>query len=83
MAGSTCRNNLRCAIQTFVLHLDSRNILVATCIGEHKERPEIPAWNERSGTGWLDRLRAAGVAPETVDLRAELSWENSPQGAGT
>ena len=62
------RNNLRCAIQSFVLHLDGRNVLVDTCIGEHKKRPEIPAWNERSGTGWLDRLRAAGVAPEAVDL---------------
>jgi glyoxylase-like metal-dependent hydrolase (beta-lactamase superfamily II) len=32
-----------------------------------KKRPEIPVWNERSRTGWLDRLRAAGVAPEAVD----------------
>jgi glyoxylase-like metal-dependent hydrolase (beta-lactamase superfamily II) len=62
------RDNLCCAIQTFVLHLDGRNILVDTCIGEHKKRPEIPNWNERSGTGWLGRLRAAGVAPEAVDL---------------
>jgi glyoxylase-like metal-dependent hydrolase (beta-lactamase superfamily II) len=62
------RNTLKCAVQTFVLHLDDRKILVDTCIGEHKDRPEIPAWNQRSGTSWLDRLRAAGVAPEAVDL---------------
>jgi len=59
---------IRCAIQSFVLQLDGRTILIDACIGEHKDRPEIPAWHRRSGTGWLDRLRAAGVAPEAVDL---------------
>ena len=31
------------------------------------DRPEIPAWNRRSGTGWLDRPRGAGIEPATVD----------------
>ena len=62
------RDRLRCAIQSFVLKLDRRTILVDACIGEDKDRPEVPAWSRRSRTGWLDRLRAAGVAPEAVDL---------------
>ena len=61
------RGILKCAIQTFVLRTAGRTILVDTCIGEHKDRPEIPAWNRRSGTGWLDRLRGAGIEPATVD----------------
>ena len=61
------RNVLKCAIQTFVLRLAGRTILVDTCIGEHKDRPEIPAWNQRSGSGFLDRLRRAGVDPAAVD----------------
>ena len=61
------RNVLKCAIQTFILRLAGRTILVDTCIGEHKDRPEIPAWNQRSGSGFLDRLRRAGVDPAAVD----------------
>jgi glyoxylase-like metal-dependent hydrolase (beta-lactamase superfamily II) len=61
------RNVLKCAIQSFVLRLDGRTILIDTCIGEHKDRPEIPAWNQRANTGFLDRLRRAGVDPAAVD----------------
>jgi glyoxylase-like metal-dependent hydrolase (beta-lactamase superfamily II) len=62
------RNVLRCAIQTFVLRLAGRTFLVDTCIGEHKDRPEIPAWNQRSGTTYLDRLRRVGVDPVSVEI---------------
>jgi hypothetical protein len=53
------RNVLRCAIQTFVLRLAGRIFLVDTCIGEHKDRTEISAWNQRSGYG-LPRSAAPG-----------------------
>ena len=42
-------------------------ILVDTCIGEDKDRPEVPAWNLRPGRGLLDRLRCAGVDPAAAD----------------
>jgi Metallo-beta-lactamase superfamily len=61
------RNTLKCAVQTFVLRAGGRTLLVDTCIGEHKDRPEILAWNQRSGSGFLDRLRRAGVDPASVD----------------
>jgi glyoxylase-like metal-dependent hydrolase (beta-lactamase superfamily II) len=61
------RNTLKCAVQTFVLRVAGRTILVDTCIGEHKDRPEIPTWNQRSGSGYLDRLQRAGVDPASVD----------------
>jgi glyoxylase-like metal-dependent hydrolase (beta-lactamase superfamily II) len=61
------RDTLKCAVQAFVLQVAGRTILVDTCIGEHKDRPEIPAWNQRSGSGFLDRLRRAGVDPASVD----------------
>ena len=53
------RKVLRCAIQTFVLRLAGRIFLVDTCIGEHKDRTEISAWNQRSGYG-LPRSAAPG-----------------------
>jgi glyoxylase-like metal-dependent hydrolase (beta-lactamase superfamily II) len=61
------RNVLKCAIQTFVLRVAGRTVLIDACIGEHKDRPEIPAWHQRSGTGFLERLRGAGVDPAAVD----------------
>jgi glyoxylase-like metal-dependent hydrolase (beta-lactamase superfamily II) len=61
------RNALKCAVQSFVLRAPGRTVLVDTCIGEGKDRPEIPAWNQRSGSGFLDRLRRAGVDPAAVD----------------
>jgi glyoxylase-like metal-dependent hydrolase (beta-lactamase superfamily II) len=61
------RNALKCVVQTFVLGVAGQTILVDTCIGEHKDRPEIPAWNQRSGSGYLDRLLRAGVNPASVD----------------
>jgi Metallo-beta-lactamase superfamily len=61
------RNTLKCAVQTFVVRVAGRTILVDTCIGERKDRPEIPAWNQRSGSGYLDRLQRAGVDPASVD----------------
>jgi glyoxylase-like metal-dependent hydrolase (beta-lactamase superfamily II) len=62
-----CREYPECAAQTYVLRVAGRTILVGTCIGEHKDRPEIPAWNQRFGSGFLDRLRRAGVNPASVD----------------
>jgi glyoxylase-like metal-dependent hydrolase (beta-lactamase superfamily II) len=56
------------AIQSFVFRAGGQTILIDSCIGEGKDCPEIPAWHQRRGTGFLDRLRHAGVAPADVDL---------------
>jgi glyoxylase-like metal-dependent hydrolase (beta-lactamase superfamily II) len=56
------------AIQTFVFRAGARTILIDTCIGEGKECVELPAFHHRRGSGFLDRLRRAGVDPAGVDL---------------
>ncbi len=53
-------------IQTWVVRMPGRTILIDTGVGNGKERHESPLWNNRQGT-WLDDLAAAGVAPEQVD----------------
>jgi glyoxylase-like metal-dependent hydrolase (beta-lactamase superfamily II) len=58
----------RFAIQSFVLRAGGRTILIDSCVGEGKDCPEIPAWHQRRGTGFLDQLRLTGVDPDTVDL---------------
>lgn len=54
-------------IQTYVVRTPRHTILVDTGVGNDKHRAENPLWHERHGT-FLDDLRAAGVAPEDVDV---------------
>jgi glyoxylase-like metal-dependent hydrolase (beta-lactamase superfamily II) len=58
----------RFAIQSFVLRTGGKTLLIDCCIGAHKDIPEIPAWHQRRGSGFLDRLRQTGVDPAQVDL---------------
>ena len=53
-------------IQTWVLRMPGRTILIDTGVGNGKTRHESPLWNQRQGT-WLDDLAAVGVRPEQVD----------------
>jgi glyoxylase-like metal-dependent hydrolase (beta-lactamase superfamily II) len=56
------------AMQSFVLRIAGKTILVDACVGEHKSRPLRPLWNDRSGTPFLANLAAAGCAPEDIDI---------------
>jgi glyoxylase-like metal-dependent hydrolase (beta-lactamase superfamily II) len=62
------RKLARFAIQSFVLRHGERTLLIDCCIGDHKDIPEIPGWHQRRGSGFLDRLRCAGVDPAAIDL---------------
>jgi len=54
-------------IQTYVVRTPQHTVLIDTCVGNDKSREGSALWHRRSG-GFLDDLRAAGVAPEQVDL---------------
>lgn len=54
-------------IQAFIVRTPEHLILIDTCVGNDKQREEVPAWHRRQST-WLDELRAAGAPPEDVDL---------------
>jgi glyoxylase-like metal-dependent hydrolase (beta-lactamase superfamily II) len=53
------------AFQGFVVRGGGRTIVVDTCVGDckHRRRPDF----HRQSWGWLEKLRAVGVAPESVD----------------
>lgn len=59
---------IRLAVQTFLLQVDGKNILIDTCVGEHKPRPRLKVWHERQETGFLRRLSEAGAPPESIDI---------------
>ena len=59
-------NRLILSIHSWLVRTPHNNILIDTCLGNHKERP-VPGWNNLN-TPYLARLRAAGVAPEEIDF---------------
>jgi glyoxylase-like metal-dependent hydrolase (beta-lactamase superfamily II) len=54
-------------VQSHLLRVGGKIILIDTCVGEHKPRPRRPDWHDRQATGYLTRLKAAGVRPGDVD----------------
>jgi glyoxylase-like metal-dependent hydrolase (beta-lactamase superfamily II) len=58
---------LRQSIHAWLVRTPTRVILVDTGAGNDKDRPNVPNLNHRNEP-FLDRLKAAGVHPEEVDL---------------
>ncbi|TDR93347.1 MBL fold metallo-hydrolase [Enterovirga rhinocerotis] len=57
---------VRLSIHAWLIETSRSRILVDTCVGNDKERPSRPQWHRRE-TPFLDRLAAAGIAPESID----------------
>lgn len=55
-------------LHSLLLRVGGLNVLIDTCVGEHKPRPRRADWNGRADTGYLERLAAAGVSPSDVDI---------------
>lgn len=55
-------------VQSHLLRINGRIILIDSCVGEHKSRPNRADWHMRAGTGYLARLAAHGVTPADVDV---------------
>ncbi len=55
------------SIHTWVVRTRHHTILVDSCAGNDKHRPSLPRFNQLQ-LPFLDRLAAAGVAPEGVDF---------------
>ncbi|MEI2735875.1 MAG: MBL fold metallo-hydrolase [Rhodoblastus sp.] len=55
------------SLHSWVVRTKHHTILVDTCAGNHKNRPHSPLFHMKD-TPYLDRLKAAGVAPEEVDF---------------
>jgi len=59
--------NLVLVIQAFLIRTRHHNILVDTCVGDHKSRPNRPFWHMQKLNTFLPRLAAAGLNAEDVD----------------
>lgn len=56
-----------CHIQTWVVRIAGRTILIDTGVGNDRDRPQIPPFANLH-TNFLDRLAATGVDPAAVDV---------------
>jgi len=52
---------------SWLIRTDRHTILLDCCAGNHKERPWLPRFH-RLDVPFLERLRAAGAAPEDIDI---------------
>lgn len=59
--------NLVLAIQAFLVRTRWHTILIDTCVGHDKSRPQRLFWHMKKFDTFLPRLAAAGVRPEDVD----------------
>lgn len=59
---------VRLAMRSWLIRTGHTNILVDTCIGQHKERPRHPAWHRRTSDRLLHELADAGLVPEDIDM---------------
>jgi glyoxylase-like metal-dependent hydrolase (beta-lactamase superfamily II) len=55
------------SLHSYVIRTAHHTILVDTCVGNGKHRPDTRAWHMRNGH-FLSDLAALGVAPEAVDF---------------
>jgi len=61
------RDRLITSNHSWLIRIGGRTILLDTCAGNHKERPWLPRFH-RQETPFLERLHAAGVLPEQIDI---------------
>lgn len=55
------------SFHSYLIRTPNHTILVDTCCGNDKERPQRVDWHRRDG-GYLNNLRARGVEPEDIDM---------------
>jgi len=61
------RDRLITSNHSWLIRIGGRTILLDTCAGNHKERPWLPRFH-RQETPFLERLHAASVLPQQIDI---------------
>lgn len=63
------KGNLKALVQSFLIKSNGKNILIDTCNGNGKERPNIPTWGNLQ-TDFLKRFSKIGVDPKDIGIVA-------------
>src|SRR5262249_17685860 len=54
-------------VQSFLVKTPHHNILIDTCVGNHKPRPARPAWHMMNSDRFEKALKAAGISVDDID----------------
>jgi glyoxylase-like metal-dependent hydrolase (beta-lactamase superfamily II) len=60
-------DKLRVIFTSCLVRTPHHTVLIDTCGGNDKERPDFPIFHHKTDTRFMDGLKAAGVAPEQID----------------
>ncbi len=55
-------------VQSYLVRTAHHTILIDSCVGNDKERPNRPAWHMKSDDAYMRALRALGVTLEDIDF---------------
>ncbi len=58
---------LRLCIQSYIVQTPHHNILIDTCVGNHKNRPGRDFWHMKDDPAYMRNLGAAGFKVEDID----------------
>jgi len=58
---------IKLSVHSWLITVGGKRILIDGCVGNHKPRPLRKMWDQMN-TPYLERLAAAGVKPEQVDI---------------
>jgi glyoxylase-like metal-dependent hydrolase (beta-lactamase superfamily II) len=58
--------HLTLCIQSYLVQTPHHNVLVDTCVGNHKNRPTRPFWHQMTHDKWTRGLAATGLKPEDI-----------------
>lgn len=61
------RGELKALVQSFLIKSNGKNILVDTCNGNGKDRPNVKEWSKLK-TDYLSKFDSVGIKPEEIDF---------------
>ena len=61
-------DELQFPMQSYVVHTSHHTILIDSCVGNDKERPNRPSWHMKTDDAYMRALAALGIAPEDIDF---------------
>lgn len=63
------RGELKALVQSFLIRSNDKNILIDTCNGNGKDRPNVPSWGNLNTT-YLEKFNSVEIKPEQIDFVA-------------
>ncbi len=61
-------NSIVLPMQSYVARTSHHTILIDTCIGNDKHRPQRPAWHMKTDKTYMTNLAAVGLTPADIDF---------------